>query len=72
MMRIILCQDAHKLLNDFLYHALTSSSSGHMADVMGCSEPALIYRAGILKDAMQEAEDIYKPQWKQLELVDWF
>ena len=71
MVRLILCEDAHKFLDDFLYHALASWSSGRMADVMGCSEPELLYRAGILKDSMIEAEDIYKPQWKQLEFEDW-
>jgi len=70
MVRIIICEDAHKLLDDFLYRAMSSWSSGRMADVMGYSEPALIYRAEKLDKAVQEAEEIYKPQWKQLTLED--
>ena len=72
MMRIIICDDAHKLLDDFLYYALSSRSSGRIADLIGCSEEALLYRARILDEAMQEAEAIYKPQWKQLSLEDCF
>jgi DNA-binding Lrp family transcriptional regulator len=69
-MRIILCDDAHKLLDDFLCSALASWSSGRIADVLGCSEAALLYRAYKLEDAMLEAEAIYKPRWKQLSLDD--
>jgi hypothetical protein len=73
MMRIIICEDANKLLDDFLYCALSLWSSGRLADVMGySSEEALIYRAQKLEDAMLEAEAIYKPQWKQLSLDDCF
>jgi len=72
MMRIIVCEDAHKLLDDFLYYALSSWSSGRVADVMGYSEEALIYRAQKLDGAIQEAEAIYKPQWKQLSMGDCF
>ena len=71
-MRIIICEDAHKLLDDFLYSALSSWSSGRVADVMGYSEVALIYRAQKLDAAIQEAEAVYKPQWKQLSLDDRF
>jgi hypothetical protein len=70
MMRIIICEDAHKLLDDFLYSALSSWSSGRVADIMGYSEEALIYRAQKLDSAIQEAEEIYRPQWKQLSLDD--
>jgi hypothetical protein len=69
-MRIIICEDAHKMLDDFLFHALVSWGSGRIADVIGYSEPELLYRAGILREVMQEAEDIYKPQWKQLSIYD--
>ena len=69
-MRIIICEDAHKLLDDFLYSALSSWSSGRIADVLGYSEEVLIYRAQKLDDAVQEADAIYKPQWKQLSLYD--
>ena len=69
-MRIIICEDAHKLLDDFIYSALSSRSSGRIADVLGYSEEALIYRAQKLDDAMQEAEAIHKPNWKQLSLGD--
>jgi hypothetical protein len=73
MMRIILCEDAHKLLDDFLYSALSHWMSGRIADIMGySSEEALLYRAQKLEDAMLEAEAIYKPQWKQLSLDDYF
>jgi len=71
-MRIIICEDVHKLLDDFLYSALSSWSSGCIADIMGYSEEALIYRAQKLGGAMQEAEAIFKPQWKQLSLDDCF
>jgi len=71
-MRIIVCEDAHKLLDDFLYSALSSWSSGRIADIMGYSEEALIYRAQKLDGALQEAEAIFKPQWKQLSLDDCF
>ena len=71
-MRIIICDDAHKLLDDFLYSALSSWSSGRIADLIGYSEEALLYRARILGEAMQEAEAVYKPQWKQLSLEDCF
>jgi len=71
-MRIIVCEDAHKLLDDFLCSALSSWSSGHIADVLGYSEEELFYRAQKLDDAIQEAEAIYKPQWKQLSLDDCF
>ena len=72
-MRIIICEDAHKLLDDFLYSALSSWSSGRVADILGySSEEALTYRAQKLDDAMQEAEAIYKPQWEQLSLDDCF
>jgi hypothetical protein len=72
-MRIIICEDAHKLLDDFLYSALSSWNSGRIADIMGySSEETLIYRARKLEDAMLEAEAIYKPQWKQLSLDDCF
>jgi hypothetical protein len=71
MMRIIVCEDAHKLLDDFLYSALSSWRSGRIADIMGySSEEALIYRAQKLEDAMLEAEAIYKPQWKQMFMDD--
>ena len=70
LMRIIVCEDAHKLLDDFLFSALASWSSGRIADLIGCSEPALLYRADILRKAMQEAEAIYKPQWQQLSMDD--
>jgi len=71
MMRIVICEDAHKLLDDFLYSALSSWSSGRVADVLRySSEEELIYRAQKLEDAMQEAEAIYKPRWKQLSLDD--
>jgi len=69
-MRIVVCEDAHKLLDDFLYSALSSWSSGRIADIMGYSEEALIYRAQKFDGAMQEAEAIFKPQWKQLSLDD--
>ena len=69
-MRIIICEDAHKLLDDFLYSALSSWSSGRIADILGYSEEALMYRAQKLDDAVQEAEAIYKPKWKQLSLYD--
>jgi hypothetical protein len=73
MMRIIVCEDAHKLLDDFLYSALTSWSSGRIADIMGySSEEALLYRERKLEDAMLEDEAIYKPRWKQLSLDDYF
>jgi hypothetical protein len=68
MMRIVLCEDAHKLLHDFIYRATASWSSGHMADLMLYSEPELLYRVALLDDAMQEADAIYKPQWIQLVL----
>ena len=71
-MRIIICEDAHKLLDDFLYSALSSWRSGRVADAMGYSEEALTYRAQKLDGAMQEAEAIYKPQWKQMSLDDCF
>ena len=70
MIRIIICEDAHKLLDDFLYSALSFWSSSRVADIMGYSEEALIYRAQKLDSAIQEAEAIYKPQWKQLSLDD--
>jgi len=72
-MRIIVCEDAHKLLDDFIYAALSSWSSGRVADILRySSEEALIYRAQKLEDAMLDAEAIYKPQWKQLSLDDCF
>jgi hypothetical protein len=72
-MRIIICEDAHKLLDDFLYSALSSWSSGRIADILGySSEEALLFRAWKLEDATLEAEAIYKPQWKQLSLDDCF
>jgi len=67
-MRIIICDDAHKLLDDFLYSALSSWKSGRIADLLGYSEEALLYRARKLDDAVQEAEAIYRPQWKQLSM----
>ena len=69
-MSIIICEDAHKLLDDFLYSALSSWSSGRIADIMGYSEEALIHRAQKLEDAVQEAEAIYKPKRRQLSLYD--
>ena len=71
-MRIILCEDAHKLLLDFLYQALNHWNSGRMADLMLYSEPELLYRAAKLEDALLEAEAVYKPQWKQLAFDDCF
>ena len=71
-MRIIVCEDAHKLLDDFLYSALSSWKSGRIADLMGYSEEAFLFRARKLDDAMQEAEAIFRPQWKQLSLDDCF
>ena len=72
-MRIIICEDAHKLLDDFLYSALSSWSSGRVADLLRySSEEELFYRARKLDRAIQEAEAIYKPQWKQLSLDDCF
>ena len=69
-MRIILCEDVHKLLNDFIYYASASWISGRMADLMLYSEPELLYRAAKLENVILEAEAIYKPQWKQLSMDD--
>jgi len=71
-MRTIICQDAHRLLDDFLYSALSSWSSGRIANIMGYSEEALIYRAQKLGGGIQEAEAIFKPQWGLLSLDDCF
>jgi len=71
-MRIHICEDAHKLLDDFLYSALSSWSSGRIADILRYSEEELFYLAQKLDSAKKEAEAIYKPQWKQLSIDDCF
>jgi hypothetical protein len=69
LMRIIVCGNTWKLLENIICYAL-GCGSGSLADALHYSEPELQYRARFLEDAMEETIAIYKPNWVQISLFD--
>jgi hypothetical protein len=71
-MRIIVCEKAFLLLDDFSYKASAHWHSGRLADALGYSEPELLYRVGFLDKALQEAKDIYWATWIQMSIDNYY
>ena len=71
-MRIIVCEKAFRLLDDFSYKASTHWNSFRLADAMGYSEAELLYRVSFLDKALQEAKDIYRANWIQTSFDNYY